>query len=171
MEDDWDLHAVVRGCATTTTATTAGGKIFSTYEQDPTFSSCSSSFQDLFEPRTERFVEDQLHNICKPFFPKQKLEPNSQTVLLSPQRLPVITPSQDPSSSQLKHQFIKQIPQQTRIQHKPQLFSVVNGPKSSVSHHSTPKSKKRCVCVCVKTLFLFSWKFKIVIYGCKFFMY
>ncbi|KAI3449220.1 hypothetical protein Pfo_005885 [Paulownia fortunei] len=156
MEDDWDLHAVVRGCTSTTaTATTAAsssatatdstscGQLFTPFEQDCSFS--APWFQDLLEPRRESFIEE-LHDLCKPFFPKPQ-EP-SQIVLLSPQSLPISPLSvlgglQDLSPEQQQQQrVVKQLPQ--HVQQKQQLFSVVNSSsKASPSHFPSPRSKKR----------------------------
>lgn len=144
MEDDWDLHAVVRSCSTTTTTTTASATItvsssaatattssqtLSNFEQDSSFS--DSLFIDPFEPRRSSSFAEDLHELWKPFFPKQLIFPISPLSAL-----------QDlPSDHQQHHQEIKQLPQQ-----KQQLFSIVSGSKSSsTSHHPSPRPKKRCV--------------------------
>lgn len=163
MEDDWDLHAVVRGCAaitsTTTTTSSAGaatsfstavtnnttccGQVSSTFQQDCNFT--SSCFQDLFEPRRESFVQEELHDLYKPFFPKSQ---DSSQILLSPQSLPISPLSvlgglQDLPYEQQQQQIMKQLPQQTQLRQKQQSFSVSNGSKASVSHNPSPRSKRR----------------------------
>ncbi|XP_057805676.1 WRKY transcription factor 22-like isoform X1 [Salvia miltiorrhiza] len=134
MEDDWDLHAVVRSCSSSTatattaatatsSAATAGCQNLSSFEQDCTFSWCN---KDPFEPRRSRsFVED-LHELWKPFFPKQQIPISPLSILQDQQQ-----------QQQQQQKEIKQIisPQ------KQQLFSIVNGSKPS--HHPTPRSKKR----------------------------
>ncbi|KAK6141061.1 hypothetical protein DH2020_025198 [Rehmannia glutinosa] len=153
MEDDWDLHAVVRGCATTTTTSSANtavdsssrGQLLSTIEKDFDFSDVW--FRDLLEePRRESSVQE-LHDLYKPFFPNNKPQeiPSSQIVLLnSPQSLllPISSPHsvlgglKDLSPDQQQHQVVKQ---------KQQLFSVVNGSKaSSTSHFPTPRGYYKC---------------------------
>ncbi|KAL8541130.1 hypothetical protein ACS0TY_002419 [Phlomoides rotata] len=141
MDDDWDLHAVVRSCSSTTsTATTAVdsrcfGQELSNFEKDCSFSATNWS-QDLLEARKDNFIEE-LHDLFKPILPKPQ-EP-SQIGIFSPKTLPISPHSvlgrpQDLSSEQRqqKQQAVRQFPQQ-----KQELFSVVNGSKPS------PRSKKR----------------------------
>ncbi|KAH6813196.1 hypothetical protein C2S51_022214 [Perilla frutescens var. frutescens] len=148
MEDDWDLHAVVRSCSSSTTTATAAAGVsasaatvtttspnLSNFEQDCNFS--DTWFRDPFEARrSSRFVED-LHELWKPFLPQQQQQQQQQILPISP-----LSVLQDLSSSdpQQKQQEIKQFPQQ-----KQQLFSIVNGskPSSTSSHHPSPRSKKR----------------------------
>ncbi|KAK4483495.1 hypothetical protein RD792_010691 [Penstemon davidsonii] len=146
MDDDWDLHAVVRGCtSTTSTATTSiattststsNTSVFGTFQQEYNFS--SPPFQDLFQTRKDDGFFEELHDLYKPFFPK------SQTVIISPQRLPIspLSVLQDLSSEQIT---MKQLPKQTELKQKQQSFSVVNGSKAStsVSHNPTSRSKRR----------------------------
>ncbi|KAL7158814.1 hypothetical protein ABFS83_02G168100 [Erythranthe nasuta] len=163
MEDDWDLHAVVRGCAaicTTTTSTSAAageftsttsshGRVFSTLKQNCT------SFKDLFEPRRESFVQE-LHELYRPFFPSS--EESSSLKVIPSQNLPISPLSvlgglQDlPSEHQQKQQqqqhlqIMKQLPPPTHLQQKQQAFSVANcSPKkaSVISHPPPPRSKRR----------------------------
>ncbi|KAG5626659.1 hypothetical protein H5410_011877 [Solanum commersonii] len=79
MEEDWDLHAVVRGCAASSTAAATTNSCCSSFQprQDGNF----FSFQDPFVPRFDNPISDleELHNLYKPFFPK------SQQIPLSPQ--------------------------------------------------------------------------------------
>ncbi|XP_004510691.1 WRKY transcription factor 22-like [Cicer arietinum] len=77
MEEDWDLHAVVRGCTTVTTTTTttiatpssSSSSLFETTSYQPSTSSCSLfSISNPFEAKTSSIEE--LHELCKPFFTK-----------------------------------------------------------------------------------------------------
>ncbi|EYU35112.1 hypothetical protein MIMGU_mgv1a009324mg [Erythranthe guttata] len=151
MEDDWDLHAVVRSCTSSTTTTTAAAAAAA--EQTPRtqlFSTTSdqdcSSLQDLlFEPRRENNSSEELHDLCKPFFPKKTIN-SEKALFIPPQRLLPVSPLsvlgglQDLSFEQA---VVKQPPPKTQIHHKNQLFSVVNGSKPTSSHHPNPRSKKR----------------------------
>ncbi|KAL1546388.1 WRKY transcription factor [Salvia divinorum] len=118
MEDDWDLHAVVRSCSTSTAAAS----------QNPTSFESFTLSKDPFDgPR----VED-LHQLRKPFFPKQQIPPISplsvlQNLSSSHQIL------QQPQPQSQPKQEIRQI--SPKKQH---LFSIVNASK-----RSTPRSKKR----------------------------
>ncbi|KAL0373743.1 UNVERIFIED_CONTAM: WRKY transcription factor 22 [Sesamum radiatum] len=166
MEDDWDLHAVVRGCASTTTTasntsavvsttactatdSSASCQIFSSFQQDCNFP--AGWFQDLYEPRRETFVQE-LHDLCKPFFHKPQQQSSQTLLAISPQSLPlsplsVLGGLQDLSSDQHQQpQIVQKLPQRTQFQLKQQPFSVVNGSKAaaSASHNiPTPRSKKR----------------------------
>lgn len=149
MGDDWDLHAVVRSCSSTTSAAAAVdiscfGKNLSNFERDCSFSGTNWS-EDLLEPRKERFVEG-LHDLLKPFLPKsQEPSPVGLFSPISPHS--VLARPQDLSSDQRQHkQVVKQFPQQ-----KQELFSVVNGSKPC------PRSKKRCVSVSVEASRLIFW--------------
>ncbi|KAA8516098.1 hypothetical protein F0562_019277 [Nyssa sinensis] len=132
MADDWDLHAVVRGC-TAATATTSFTT--TTVDVDP-----QSSFQprddnflffpDPIEPRSTETIED-LHDLFKPFFPKfESLSP--QNTPISP--LSVIGGFQDLSQQQQQQ---KQQPKQ-----------LVGGSRSIASSPTAPhtqslRSKRR----------------------------
>ncbi|KAL2233850.1 WRKY transcription factor 22 [Sesamum indicum] len=146
MEDDWDLHAVVRGCTAITTASSSSSaavvpaSVFSSFQQDSQF--CG---QDLFEPRRESLVQE-LHDLYKPFFPKS--QDSLQTVVSPPisrhsvlQDLPAAEQQQRQQQQQI---ILKQSPQQSHLRHKQQLFSVSNAPKSTTaSHNPSPRSKRR----------------------------
>nr|WGV38256.1 WRKY [Loropetalum chinense var. rubrum] len=139
MEDDWDLQAVVRGCATAT-ATTATEATF-TADLHPR--SCFTSFgvkQDdhflsLPDPFETRNAIEELHELCKPFFP--------QSHPLSP---PAITISSSPLSGfKDQTQLIQQ--QQKQLQHQPKqsiVGSVTTTSTSTTTTHSQgPRSKRR----------------------------
>jgi WRKY transcription factor 22 len=85
-DDDWDLNAVVRGCATTSISTPAATCSTSKPVNNPVsvyqpLSDNFPCFPDLFESRTGPPVMD-LHDLYKPFF-----LPKSQ--LASPQIVPM----------------------------------------------------------------------------------
>ncbi|KAK4415897.1 WRKY transcription factor 22 [Sesamum alatum] len=166
MEDDWDLQAVVRGCASTTTtasntsavttttctatdsSASASGQIFSSFQQDCDFS--AGWLQDLYQPRREKFVEE-LHDLYKPFFPRPQQQSSPSLLTISPQSLPlsplsVLGGLQDLSSEQQQQpQIVQRLPQRTQFPLKQQPFSVVNGSKAASASHTTPtpRSKKR----------------------------
>ncbi|KAG6434305.1 hypothetical protein SASPL_105930 [Salvia splendens] len=122
MEDDWDLHAIVRGCAaltapspSPTVATNNNTRSFEslhTHKKAPCNFSVSS-FQDLLQPRRNDVVREDLY---KPFFPKSEI----------PFSLPI-------STSRLVSQDLP----------PPQPFSVSNAPKIPASHTPTPRPKRR----------------------------
>nr|AKA27912.1 WRKY protein [Salvia miltiorrhiza] len=125
MEDDWDLHAVVRGCAAATTNTRSLQALYGHQQACSSFS--ASSFQDLLEPRRNGVVREGLIDLYnyKPLFPNSEV----------PFSLPVSTisalvGSQDP-------------PPQTQLRPKHHSFSVSNASKTSASHSPTPRSKRR----------------------------
>ncbi|KAJ6400647.1 hypothetical protein OIU84_016143 [Salix udensis] len=150
MEDiDWDLHAVVRGCTTSTSTTststtttttttinshiTASGYRSDYYPQYSCFSGFGSdqvghlfSHPDPFETRN---AIGELHELYKPFFPK------FQQPLYSPQ------PSTPLSSFSSFTSFTKEQPkqQQKQSQHKQSHTGSVT---SSANSH-TPRSKRR----------------------------
>ncbi|XP_057435714.1 WRKY transcription factor 22-like [Lotus japonicus] len=93
MEEDWDLHAVVRGCtstATTTTTTASAPAASSSVSSSSVFTTCclqkpelsSSSGFSILEgeqvlsfpavayPFESRDSIEELHELCKPFFSK-----------------------------------------------------------------------------------------------------
>ncbi|KAL7259037.1 hypothetical protein ACSBR1_005025 [Camellia fascicularis] len=146
MEDDWDLHAVVRGCATTSSTTTT---TTTTTTTATTTSSCSFQprandgddqfifFPDPFESRIAENGID-LHDVFKPFFPK------SQT-LLSPQNTPI-----SPLSVLGGLRDLSAPPQQQQLQEEKQKQKQsVSGARTSCTSVSTtttshtPRSKRR----------------------------
>ncbi|XP_016490277.1 WRKY transcription factor 22 [Nicotiana tabacum] len=159
MEDDWDLHAVVRGCAasstaatTTTTTNSAATTTFCSFQprQDGNF----FSFQDPFVPRFDNpnnTAFEELHNLYKPFFPKS--QPQQQPPL-SPQNIPisplsVIGGLQDlsPQQTLIKQQQQQHIHQlNTRVLTQPKQSLSVNGSANSttsVPHTQSPRPKRR----------------------------
>ncbi|XAR63022.1 hypothetical protein NMG60_11022806 [Bertholletia excelsa] len=129
MADDWDLHAVVRGCTaaaapTTSSSTSAvfvsgGGLDFLPSPSDQFF-----FFTDPIESTSRNRVED-LQDLFKPFVPKL-------TPFLPPQitRSTTFDGLQDPSSSAPAQQ------QQQRQQPKQ------SGSASSATHAPSPRSKR-----------------------------
>ncbi|XWS32127.1 hypothetical protein CRYUN_Cryun23aG0134300 [Craigia yunnanensis] len=81
MDVDWDLHAVVRGCASVTT-TSSGGLATGSLMADLYPQSCFSSFgsQEAFHGQVLSFTNkfearnsmEELHELYKPFFPKSQ---------------------------------------------------------------------------------------------------
>lgn len=132
MEDDWDLHAVVRGCATVTSSSTSSSSAVTATTTTTTTSVSSSSFGfpmfvvgsekagqvsslsdlDPFEVRTSI---EELHELCKPFFPKSKPPASSSS---SSQASPLSYSSSAPKSLQKQ-------------------------PTNKLSLTSTPRSKRR----------------------------
>ncbi|KAL1540188.1 WRKY transcription factor [Salvia divinorum] len=122
MEDDWDLHAVVRSCSSSFTTTTTTTDV-STVAQNPT-----PIEQDCtFESRKSSLVED-LHELWKPFSPKQQIN-----LPISP-----LSVLQDPSPSD---QEIKQFSPQ-----KQQPFPIVNASKPSPLRSKKRKHHSKKVC-------------------------
>jgi WRKY transcription factor 22 len=136
MEEDWDLHAVVRGCSTVTSTTSTTAATSSVFPLHPESSSGFSSIfggeqkaQILslsahpFEPRSSSIEE--LHELCKPFF--------SRSQPISLQSSPLFSSfsysSASPKLAQTQH---KQQEQQQRSKQLHQGGSVTN-----------PRSKRR----------------------------
>ncbi|XP_016449053.1 WRKY transcription factor 22 [Nicotiana tabacum] len=139
MEEDWDLHAVVRSCtaansATTTTTSSSGSgsaTISSCNFQPRLDDSNSFSFQDLyFDPRftTQNTAFEELHELCKPFFNESLLQ---KSPLISPQRLLQDLPLQQQQFNQLNTKLIQPIKRP---------LSSVNG---AALHTQSPRSKRR----------------------------
>jgi len=156
MEDiDWDLHAVVRGCTTSTsTSTTATTTINSNsnsnsirngttsgYRSDyyPQYS-CFSGFGSeqvghLFshpDPFETRNVIGELDELYKPFFPK------TQPLLYSPQ---ACTPISSFSSFASFHKDLQTQPKQQQKKSQPKQSHAGSVTSSGNSH--TPRSKRR----------------------------
>ncbi|KAF5464354.1 hypothetical protein F2P56_014435 [Juglans regia] len=141
MEEDWDLQAVVRGCASsgatssssTAAAATTTASFLGNFHSNSWFSdfggvgeqACSQllSFPDPFEAR---YVSEELHELYKPFFPKPQP--------LSPQTSPNISPFSSLSSLTASS---KAQTQQPHPQHQQQL------PKQSQAGSGTGQRSKR----------------------------
>ncbi|TMW89791.1 hypothetical protein EJD97_016617 [Solanum chilense] len=155
MEEDWDLHAVVRGCAASSTAAAAATTTTAT-----TNSCCSSfqprqdgnffSFQDPFVPRFDNPISDfeELHNLYKPFFPKAQQIPlspqnNTNNIPISP--LSVLGGLQDLSPQQTlkQQQHIHQLNSTRLTQPKQSPLSVYGSTTTSASHVQSPRPKRR----------------------------
>lgn len=97
MDNDWDLHAVVRGCYTATTPPTAlaatsvtsGTCSASSHEYLHVRPSCSSTSSSPFVP-IKRDVElpDIFIDLCKPFFAPKSDPLILQTAAVSPPAAP-----------------------------------------------------------------------------------
>ncbi|KAK8480464.1 hypothetical protein V6N13_132028 [Hibiscus sabdariffa] len=87
MDVDWDLHAVVRGCASVTTTRNSGGYVantsfvadlypqssFSPFASQGPFQGQFLSFPLQFEAGNSK---EELHELYKPFFPKSQPLPS-----------------------------------------------------------------------------------------------
>ncbi|GFY92488.1 WRKY family transcription factor [Actinidia rufa] len=130
MADDWDLHAVVRGCAAATTAAATSSSSTTTTTGSDQF----QFFPDPIEPRRSESVE-VFHDLFKPFV--SELQPLiSRNRPISP--LSVLGGLQDLSSPQ----------QQRQQQQKQQQKQFVAGSRARVSanntsHTPSPRSKRR----------------------------
>ncbi|KAL6323109.1 hypothetical protein AAG906_027372 [Vitis piasezkii] len=150
MEEDWDLQAVVRGCATatvasaattTTTATTSDAAAldlhrsscfspFGVVEQAHHHDGHLLCFPDPFETRREAFVEE-LHDLCRPFFPKsQPISP--RTIPIS--SLSVLGGGFSDQTHQIQQQQ-KQDPPPSKHSHASSV--------ASTTHSQSPRSKRR----------------------------
>ncbi|XVF33256.1 hypothetical protein REPUB_Repub17cG0153300 [Reevesia pubescens] len=148
MDVDWDLHAVVRGCATVTT-TRNGGVATSSFMADLYPQFCSSSFgsqealqgQVLSFPNHDfeaRNAMEELHELYKPFFPKsQPLSPQSSPLSSSLSSLGLC---QDQAQIKLQQQ------QQPKQYHAGSVTSVLTTASSNSatanSHNSRSKRRK-----------------------------
>lgn len=141
MEDDWDLHAVVRGCTATsvaaTTATTATHAADS--HQKVFISQDLSSVVDPFEARSHF---EELHELYRPFFPKSP-SLSSQT------SAPVSFLSSFVVSKDLHHGQAQLRCQEQQQKKESQLAASVTSVISTASSNSTaanshtPRSKRR----------------------------
>ncbi|KAJ8573205.1 hypothetical protein K7X08_009716 [Anisodus acutangulus] len=165
MEEDWDLHAVVRGCAASSTtassATTTSTTTTSLCSLQPRQDDNLFSFQDPFVSRFDNPTSDfeELHNLYKPFFPKSQ----PQQIPLSPQHnipispLSVLGGLQDLSPQQTLKEYQHQQQQQhihqlnsTRLTQPKQHLSVngsttstINASSHGASHTQSPRPKRR----------------------------
>ncbi|KAL4599088.1 hypothetical protein ACB092_11G101800 [Castanea dentata] len=164
MEEDWDLQAVVRGCvstasrtnsSTTAATTTASTSFMSDFHYSNINNSYFSgsvgeqlglgqgqlfSFSDPFEARRHVSEDLDLHELCKPFFPKS--EP------LSPQLSPLTSFSNSLSSFTESKPQIQQQQQQKQHQHQGQQQQQQQQQKQQTKQSqsgsaSNPKSKRR----------------------------
>ena len=148
MDVDWDLHAVVRGCASVTT-TSSGGVATSSFMADLYPQYCFSSFgsQEAFHGQVLSFTNqfearndmEELHELYKPFFPKsQPIFPQS-TALSSLSSLGLCK-----GQAQIKQQK-QHLQQQLKQSHAGSVTSVVttasSNSASANSHNS--RSKRR----------------------------
>ncbi|XP_042016794.1 WRKY transcription factor 22-like [Salvia splendens] len=123
-DDNWDLNAVVRSCSSSFTPTPAADAFAAA--QIPT----SIEKDCTFEPRKISLEED-LHELWKPFFSKQQI----QQINLPISPLSVL---QDPSPAD---QEIKQFSPQNQ-----QPFTIVSAPKPSPLKTKKRKHHSRNVC-------------------------
>nr|QFI57460.1 WRKY65 [Glycyrrhiza glabra] len=148
MEEDWDLHAVVRGCSAVT-STTAVPSVSSSSSgfgtscsllQPEASSSCGFSIFDgeqqkgqIFSPSAAYPFEargsiQELHELCKPFFPKSH-------------PLPLQTSS---LSSSFSYSSVAAPPKSAQTQEKQQQQQRIKQPhQHQAGSVTTPRSKRR----------------------------
>ncbi|MED6195128.1 WRKY Transcription Factor [Stylosanthes scabra] len=154
MDDDWDLHAVVRGCATVSSTTSTTTTTTTSIQPPPSSSSCgffsilpttntqqqsnvfsaSNINNNPFESPTSIDKLHHNHNLCKPFFFKSQPFHSFQSSSSSSSPPPSSSFSYSSSSSSLNSALTQQ--QQ----------NCNNNNKNS--HHAdsattTPRSKRR----------------------------
>ncbi|XP_057981483.1 WRKY transcription factor 22 [Malania oleifera] len=156
MDDDWDLHAVVRGCsANNAAATTASAAVVAAdlrprawfpafgAEQDSRF----VSFPDPFEARLN--AVEELQELCKPFFTKSQPPLSPQNISFSPPPLislgalkdqtPPLAPPPPPPPPQLQ----KQRPKQFNVAPGTTAISTSAASTTHSSHQSSNRPKRR----------------------------
>uniref|UniRef100_M1BPK7 WRKY transcription factor n=1 Tax=Solanum tuberosum TaxID=4113 RepID=M1BPK7_SOLTU len=129
MEEDWDLHAVVRSC----TAASSSGSNFQPRTDNDNNNSSVFCFQDPVLKSSillnkNKIIDDfeELHQLCKPFYTQQS---EQITVISSPRKLLLQNLPPSPSPSQQQQQ------QFTLIQPK--------RPLSCTLHAQSPRTKRR----------------------------
>ena len=147
MDVDWDLHAVVRGCASVTT-TSSGGVATSSFMADLYPQSCFSSFgsQEAFQGQVLPFpnqfeagnATEELDELYKPFFPKSQPLSQQSTPLSS---LSSIGLSKD--QAQIKQQEEQQ--RQPKQSHAGSVTSAVTtaSSNSATANSHNSRSKRR----------------------------
>ncbi|KAJ0052211.1 hypothetical protein Pint_00495 [Pistacia integerrima] len=141
MEVDWDLHAVVRGCNTTSTAattvtnspTTSFKDVFDSQSWFSSFTTCEqvAPLFSLVDPFEARNAIEELHDLYKPFFPKSNpISPKSNMVSKPISSLSAMNSSRDRT-------HFKQLQQQPKQSHAPSVAT------SSTANSHTPRSKRR----------------------------
>ncbi|KAF7801285.1 WRKY transcription factor 22 [Senna tora] len=146
MEADWDLHAVVRGCAATTATTTtaAAAAVSSNSSTTTTLTSASSiscssggatfgyPMNPIFEAKGLKLNSSiaELHELCKPnfFFPKFHFLPNNSFQLSPSSSSSSSSSSSAPISSEI-----------TQTPHLP----TNNKHSSHAASLTAPRSKRR----------------------------
>ncbi|XVF22478.1 hypothetical protein REPUB_Repub12eG0176200 [Reevesia pubescens] len=142
MDVDWDLHAVVRGCATVTTSSSGGVLYpprscnFSSFGSPEAFQGQDLSFPNQFEARNDM---EELHELYKPFFPKSQP--------LSPQIMPLSSLSSlglSKDAAQIKQQEEHQ-QQPKQFHHAGSVTSAVTtaGSNSATANSHNSRSKRR----------------------------
>ncbi|XP_019192568.1 PREDICTED: WRKY transcription factor 22-like [Ipomoea nil] len=145
MEPDWDLHAVVRGCAVTSTTAGGGGATtspfcsFNSRQQDENLDCSHDPF--YFSSSTDNsttWFNEELHDLYLPFL-HRPAPPSEQP--LPPQSPPPPFPVLRGLQGSLPSQFNVTA---TRIQANSQsLFSNASSTTSSNSRPQTPAGKRR----------------------------
>lgn len=146
MAEDWDLHAVVRGCSTVTSSSVSSSSSSSSgfascyFHPEAAASSSSSSGFNIFKgeqgisqalslsayPFEARSSIEELHELCKPFFSKSQ---------------PLTLQASSPLSSLSSYSSAP--PKSVSTQEKQQQ-------RSKQPHAvTTPRSKRRYRCLCL----------------------
>ncbi|KAH0720003.1 hypothetical protein KY284_005033 [Solanum tuberosum] len=125
MEEDWDLHAVVRSC----TAASSSGSNFQPRTDNDSNNSSVFCFQDPVLKSSillnkNKIIDDfeELHQLCKPFYTQQ-----SEQITVISSSMKLLLQNQQPSQQQ-QQQF-------TLIQPK--------RPLSCTLHAQSPRTKRR----------------------------
>lgn len=153
MEVDWDLHAVVRACCSTTSAaaTTSSAATITagaaTSWPENKFNQQNISFQDenfmgfFPDPFNDNSIEQFLNDLSNPldFKKVQKLPQSTPSLPISP--LSVLSGLHDPPlHHQHHHHQQQQQQQQKQIQGKQQSFGIT---RCTNSNAQSTRSKKR----------------------------
>ncbi|XP_048140860.1 WRKY transcription factor 22-like [Rhodamnia argentea] len=131
MEVDWDLHAVVRGCITSSSAAAAASSVRE-HRLEPAscapFSAVEGSDSVPFETRKGVFLEE-LHELYKPFLPPYE---------------PLLSHRNNPVSSPLAVEGAKGSSSANLMQKRPfQSASAIAPPPPFKASSHAPRSKKR----------------------------
>ncbi|KAK0582186.1 hypothetical protein LWI29_022535 [Acer saccharum] len=162
MEVDWDLHAVVRGCNTTSTAVPTATATATTATTSTSFKEDFDSHQSWFSPSSynneqqsghffslsdpfeTRNTIEELHELYKPFFPKS--HPLSPKSIISSNNNNNNKPISSFSSiSSPREQNTTQFKQQQQPQPKQQSHAVSTGAtsNSTSANPQATRSKRR----------------------------
>ncbi|CAN4125055.1 unnamed protein product [Withania somnifera] len=146
MEDDWDLHAVVRSCIaadTSTTTTTDNIHQLCNFQPRPDDDKNNSlfCFQDLLGPRilsTNSTTDfEELHELYKPFFTVSE-----KSTILSP--ISVLGRFQDlPPSKQQQQQHLHHQLTNTKLIQPKRPRTPRNGSTTCTLHAQSPRTKRR----------------------------
>lgn len=130
MEEDWDLHAVVRGCSTvnSTTTNTSSSSVSLSLSPSSVFDGVVGEQKAQIlslstHPFGSRNSIEELHELCKPFFSRSQPLP-LQTSPLSPSF------SYSPASAQTHEKQQHQQQPQQQLTKRPHQGGSVTNPRS-----------------------------------------